>query len=510
MSDYSKTPLDFLVANQLKGYVGLHLEQGVPLLDRDVNLLQDLINASMRSVFTHYIGNGIPEGADGFAIQAPSPAAPQDFVIKAGTAGPGTCLVGGVEIHIAADTKYSAQTGVPALTTPTAAQSDPRIDIVYLDVSFAEIDSTVDSDLNNSVDVGMETSVRLAPVSVVLVSEGVPVPTAPVGHVYYSIAQLQRPRGSNTITSAMITDLRQSRLTVSAIEQRLALMEKLLLLPAFASSPTPQFVPRSGLINQSITLFGNNFNVGTLQVLFGSAPAAIVGAPSPQQVVVQVPAGLTPAATPVGVKITVSNAGGGNVSTDTFTVEPAPAFTAPGSQFSPAHGLPGTPITINGFNFNGTGLQVLFGTVAATPTGTPTANQMIVPVPPGVVPAGNTNAVVKITVRNSFGLIVSDDPFTAEVSIPAPAFAASPQFTPRSGAGNQAITLFGQNFNFPPVTVAFGATNATISGAPSATQIAVQVPPGMVTAGNSQVVKITVTTAGGSVPSTDNFTVTGP
>ena len=76
--------------------------------------------------------------------------------------------------------------------------------------------------------------------------------------------------------------------------------------------------------------------------------------------------------------------------------------------------------------------------------------------------------------------------------------------------GNQSITLFGQNFNFPPVTVKFGNTNAVVSGAPSATQIAVQVPPNMVAAGSSLGVNITVTTAGGSAVSTDTFTVTGP
>ena len=62
------SPLDLLVASQGKGYVGLHIEQGVPLLDRDLNLLHDLVAASVRSVITRYIGNGIAAGTDGFAI----------------------------------------------------------------------------------------------------------------------------------------------------------------------------------------------------------------------------------------------------------------------------------------------------------------------------------------------------------------------------------------------------------------------------------------------------------
>ena len=512
MSDYSRSPLDLLLANQQKGYVGLHIEQGVPLLDRDLNLLHDLITATVRSVIARYIGNGTPTGADGFAIQALAVAAPQDFRITAGTSPPGTCLVGGIEVSIPADTTYKAQIGVPVLTTPSAAQPDPRTDIVYLDVSFIEVDGTVDTDLNNAVDVGMQTSVRLKPSWVVLVAEGVPVPAAPSGHVFYSLAQLRRPRAKDSIDATMISDLRQRRLTASDLERRLSVLERLVMLPTFAVLPSPQFIPRSGVINQLITLFGTNFDVGSIQVLFGGVPATIVGAASSKQVVVKVPPGLTPAGTPVGVKITVSNAGGASVSDDTFTVSAAPALADPGSQFSPIHGLASTPITINGFNFNTGGLQVLFGAVVATPSGAPTANQIIVPVPSGLVPVGGPAVDLKITVHTNTGTIVSDDSFKAEATVPAPLFAVlpSPQFSPRSGVGNQTITLSGQNFNFPPVTVTFGGTNATISGAPSATQIVVQVPPGMVAVGGSKVVTITVTTAGGSAVSTDNFTVNGP
>src|SRR5215470_4019716 len=99
MSDYSRSPLELLMANQQKGYIGLHIEQGVPLLDRDLNLLHDLISATVRSVITRYIGNGIPAGADGFAIQAlPAPQNSQDFRIAAAAGGAGSCLVGGIEV----------------------------------------------------------------------------------------------------------------------------------------------------------------------------------------------------------------------------------------------------------------------------------------------------------------------------------------------------------------------------------------------------------------------------
>ena len=513
MSDYSKTPLDLLIANQQKGYVGLHIEQGVPLLDRDLNLLHDLITATVRSVITRYIGNGIPAGADGFAIQAlPSPGNILDFRIKAGAAGPGTILVGGIEVTIPADTTYKVQTGVPPLTIPSAAQPDPRTDIVYLDVFFLEVDGTTDADLNNSLDVGMQTSVRLKATFAVLVSEGVPVPAAPAGHFFYPLAQLQRPRGTSNIDAPMIADLRQSRLTVSDMEKRMSLMEKLLLLPSFIGQPLPQFLPKSGIINQSITLNGFNFNVGVAQVRFGALLATIVGAASATQIVVKVPGGLTPAGVAAGVKVTVSNPGGSVVSDDTFNALPVPAFADPGNQFAPIHGTPGQQVTINGFNFNTANPQVSFAGVPATIAGVPTATQIVVQAPAGLVPGGSTFTDVKITVSTNTGSTVSDDNFRAEINIPAPAFVIPPlaQFLPKNGAGGQPVTINGQNFNFGPVTVKFDTFTAVVNGAPSATQIATVVPAGLTTAGVNKGVKVTVTTPGGFVVSFDTFTVTGP
>jgi IPT/TIG domain len=512
MADFSQPPLDALLASQEKGYVGIHIEQGVPVLDRDLNLLHDLVSATVRQVITRYIGNGAPAGADGFAVKAlPAGQNSQDFQISAGDTGPGTCLVGGLEVTIPAAVTYRGQPGAPALTTPTAAQPDPRTDTVYLDVSLAEVDSTVDDDLANGHDVGVQTSVRLKPAWVVRVAEGTAVPAAPAGHVLYPLATLRRRRGQDTVDAAAITDLRQRRLTVADLERRLSLMERTLLLPAFAAPPQPQFVPKSGVINQLVTVNGSNLNVGMLSVKFGDVPARIIGAPSATQLVVRVPGGLTPAGTPAQVKVTIANAGGAVVSDDIFTAQPAPAFADPGGQFTPAGGTAGTQVTLTGFNFNAGAAQVQFGAVAATVLGTPTATQLTAQVPGGLVPSGSTFADVKITVTTAAGSIVSDDAFHAELSVPAPVFATppAPQFTPKSGVGGQTITLNGANFNVPPVTVRFDTATATIVGSPSATQIAAQVPPGMTPSGTPKAVKVSVTTAGGTVTSTDTFTVNG-
>lgn len=516
MSDYSASPLDLLLANQQKGYTGLHIEQGVPVLDRDLNLLHDLVTAGIRELFTRYVGSGLAAGMDGFGIQAlPAGSNAQNFQITAPATGSGSILVGGLEVTIGAAVDYASQPGAAALTTPQPTQPDPRLDIVYLDVFLVEVDGTADPDLTNSQDVGMETSVRLKPAWLVQVAEGVPVPQPPAGHAFCPLAGLSRPTGVATIDATMLTDLRQRRLTVSDLEQRLSLLERVLLLPAFVAPPAAQFVPKSGVIGEAITLNGSNMNVGSPRVMFGNLTAVIVGTPTSGQLVVQVPAGLTPDGTAVPVQVTVTNAGGSVVSDESFLAFPAPAFGSPGSQFTPVHGTAGTQVTLSGFNFNVGTPQVLFGTVAAPVVGTPTATSLTVQVPAGVVPTGQLQADVNITVTTSAGSAVSDDVFRAEVAVPVPAFAQSPnpQFTPKSGIRGQNITLNGTNFNFPPVSVQFttigtGAVtvSAVVVGSPSATTIAVTVPPALPSSGEAN---ITVTTAGGSAASTDVFLITG-
>ena len=72
-----------------KRYVGIRLQQGVPLLDRDWNELEDIRRYEEQMLRKWYIGNGTPD--DGFRISAVDPAA-NDFKISAGR-----CLVDGFE-----------------------------------------------------------------------------------------------------------------------------------------------------------------------------------------------------------------------------------------------------------------------------------------------------------------------------------------------------------------------------------------------------------------------------
>jgi hypothetical protein len=203
--------------------------------------------------------------------------------------------------------------------------------------------------------------------------------------------------------------------------------ERLLMVPAFIAHPLPQFFPKSGAINQVITLNGTNFNAGSIQVRFGTVPATVVGAASATQLLVRVPPGLTPAGTAAGVKITVTDSGGSHTSDHTFTALPIPAFADAGGQFAPSHGMPGQQIAINGFNFNTGNTQVMFGTIPATPEGAPTATQVVVQTPAGLVPVGSTTADVKIMVMTAAGSVLSDDTFRAEINTSAPPLPRAPR-----------------------------------------------------------------------------------
>jgi len=507
VADFSLSPSEVLKSNRDNGYVGLHIEQGVPILDRDLNLLQDLINATVRDVVTRYIGNGSPAGQDGFGIGAP-PSSPadqveQNFAILAGATGPGRCLVGGLEVVVPAATTYRAQAGVPSLTKPAGTEPDPRTDTVYLDVFLVEVDARDDHALANAADIGLQTSVRLKPAWVVRVAEnaGQP-PNAPDGHAHTVLAELRRPRDSTTITASMITDKRQRGLTVSDMERRLRRVETA-LVPAFVGS---QFTPKSGGVGDAVTVTGTNFNVGGVIVRFGEVVAPGVAILSAIQLSAGVPRGIATDGVAVPVFISVENAAGRTFAGSPFTVTPVPAFAAPGSQFSPANGNAGATVTLNGFNFNVTGLSVKFGAVTATVTAA-NARQIQVQVPPGLVTGGATSTNVKITVATDQGTVVSDDDFRAEQAVPAPAFVTSgSEFTPRNGTIGDQVTLNGTNFNTSPV-VFFGTVQAALDGAPTATVIKVKVPSGVTPPGTPKAVRISVTTPGGTATSSVNYTV---
>lgn len=502
MGDFSRPPAELLADSQSRGYVGLHVEQGVPVLDRDLNLLQDLIAAGIRSLFTRYIGDGVAAGSDAFRIDPAG--APQDFRISAGAdGGRGWCLIGGLDVAIDAPMLYKAQPGADALTTPTAPQPDPREDTVYLEAWVEEVEGT--PDLDNSADVGMQTSTRLKVRSAVRVAEGGPVPSGG-GRVRHTLAVLRRPHGRDTIEAPMIVDRRQRRLTVTDLEQRLDVVERVLLVPAFVPfAPPPalqQFTPSSGPALTVVQLHGTNFDVGRLQVLIGGKAAPMEDAPSSNRAVVKVPTGLTPEGRPATVKMTVQNEVRASTSDLDFTVEPKLVFAAPGQQLQPPNGPPGTVVTVSGFNFNMPGqLVVTVGPAQAPPLAPATNTTLRVRVPDNLTPGP-----VRVTLALPNDSATTTDSFRVD-PIPAPAFTTvGAQFSPPEGVAGTRVVLNGRNFDFTP-TVKFGDVAAPSISDVTATQIAVLVPPNLVPAGSTErPVSIVVTTrAGGTATSATPF-----
>jgi len=194
--------------NPGKKYVGVRLQQGVPLLDRDWNELEDMRRYEEMILRKWYVGNGVPD-ADSFKISA---AAPPDNDFKIAN---GICMVEGFgavnglpgEVGFIL---YSQQEGVAPLTVPI---TPTRTDIVYLDVWIEEVTSDEDAALGNSQDVNIETCIRHKLEWRIRVDEGNNGYTPEAFHHYYDIARIERKGGGN-IKKAEIVDLRRTELAL--------------------------------------------------------------------------------------------------------------------------------------------------------------------------------------------------------------------------------------------------------------------------------------------------------
>jgi hypothetical protein len=225
-----------------------------------------------------------------------------------------------------------------------------------------------------------------------------------VGHSYYLLSVINRLSPGAIIdgTAATLQDSRHTRLSLSTLESRVALLESLLLTPAFVPSPN-QFNPKFGSPGASVSLFGSAFNLGQVTVQFGTAVASIIGTPTSSQIDVTVPN-----VAPQTVPITVQTSGGTTTSVDTFAIlAPAPAFAASPNQFNPKLGPVGTTVFLLGTNFDINPVTVLFGIMPAVLLGPPTATQIQVILPPGLPPGPTT-----ITVQTGAGQVTSTDTYT--------------------------------------------------------------------------------------------------
>ncbi len=223
--------------NSLKQYVGVRLQQGVPLVDADWNELEDIRRFELRAFLKWYVGDGIPQGNNGFAIQS-IPGVDNDFMIRGGdgtATGAGRCLVEGMDVLNANDIRYSEQVlvdatkavamGVSPVDLLTAASVDTDY-YVYLDVWEREVlpgepgddPDIFDINLINS-EIGVETCTRIKREWVVRIHEVDELdspPTCPAGHYFYPLARINRYAGQARIYTEDITDLRRTGLTVQS------------------------------------------------------------------------------------------------------------------------------------------------------------------------------------------------------------------------------------------------------------------------------------------------------
>ena len=182
-------------------YVGIRLQQGVPLLDRDWNELEDIRRYEEAMLRKWYVGNGTPD--DGYKISVVEPPG-NDFKIAAGR-----CMVNGFEVVNDKEICYTDQADVKPLSAGT-----DRADTVYLDVWIEEVTGAEDPALKNSQDVNVPTCERHKlewRVRVGKESKGEEF------HHYYDLAEIRWADG----LIIEVKDLRTTKLTLASVREEL-------------------------------------------------------------------------------------------------------------------------------------------------------------------------------------------------------------------------------------------------------------------------------------------------
>lgn len=228
--------------NPLKRYIGCRLQQGVPIVDADWNEQEDIRKFELRAFLKWFVGDGVPEGTDGFRIIGQGLA--NDFVISAGPAPTvpgadpveralrdvGRLLVDGRDVLIDADVAFRqqplhvSQPGAAARAAALGVPSVPELPsldgevLIYVDVWERLVTPSEDPSLVFP-GLGTESCARLKREWVVRAraSAEVPRPASPPdpdylpGHSYYAIARVTRRSGSPHVNAADVADLRARR-----------------------------------------------------------------------------------------------------------------------------------------------------------------------------------------------------------------------------------------------------------------------------------------------------------
>ena len=236
---------------QLGHYVGVRLQQGVPLVDADWNELEDIRKFEVQAYLKWFVGNGVPESPlvggvrqpDGFRVTAVGGGVADDFVVDAGITGAvdglanvGRCLVEGLDVMIDADVTYSGQSlhvnqGAAAVAeanrlqlqfgggAPATIGTVPSLDgvvSVYVDVWERLVNVVEDPSLVQP-SLGTESCVRRKREWVIRTRAGQNEPRVGdsdfiAGHYYYVLAHMTRRTTDPVIRNADILDRRERRL----------------------------------------------------------------------------------------------------------------------------------------------------------------------------------------------------------------------------------------------------------------------------------------------------------
>lgn len=236
----------------LRRYVGVRLQQGVPIVDADWNEMEDARRFELRAFLKWFVGDGVPDGNDGFRVVGDG--ADGDFLISAalktdptdGLANVGRILVDGLDVIIPADIRFSEQPlhaskGASATALAQAwkvpviapfPQPRPPIPVsVYLDVWERLVTPAEDPSLVHP-GLGTESCARRKREWAVRVALGPAIPTPGSsdfvpGHSYLRLAQIEWLL-DRKITPDRVRDTRRRGLTLTSIDARLSAVQQTL------------------------------------------------------------------------------------------------------------------------------------------------------------------------------------------------------------------------------------------------------------------------------------------
>jgi hypothetical protein len=189
--------------DESKQFIGVRLQRGVPLLDRDWNEAEDVRRYQECSLRRSYIGDGAPGATDFQVVPAPV-GADFDFVVS-----PGRAMVDGYDVWNPSALLYSSQPGASKLPAATVADSLQ----VFVAPSVQRVTSAEDRDLANTQDIDLETCVRDKLAWTVGVARAPE--QAPAGSLL--LATIRRPVNATHIDPGMIEDNRGPLLNLRAV-----------------------------------------------------------------------------------------------------------------------------------------------------------------------------------------------------------------------------------------------------------------------------------------------------